>query len=190
MYRPAVEHRNLLKLFEPYSETRWDPSNNKNTNRNISWEYLTDESREGTSEQRSFVLKALNTNDFAILEGPPGSGKTTAITELIYQLLKDDKRVLLSASTHVAVDNVLELLREKKNEEENTINISPLRIGREESISSEINEFQIDVKRKEIQDKLETEKWYAIIPERSKNNIVRISINLWFCHFNPPRLDL
>ena len=36
--------------------------------------------------------------------GPNGSGKTTAILELILQLLIDNKRVLLSASTHVAIE--------------------------------------------------------------------------------------
>jgi hypothetical protein len=178
MYRPTIEHRNLLKLFEPYSETRWESKNNTFTSRNTAWEYLSDESREGTSEQRAFVLKALNTNDYAILEGPPGSGKTTAITELIYQLLKDNKRVLLSASTHVAVDNVLEILREKRNDPDNTVHISPLRIGREESISSDINEFQIDQKKKVIQDKLGTEEWYSDSPERSKTDIVNNSI-MW-----------
>jgi hypothetical protein len=176
MYRPTTEHRNLLKLFEPYSETIWEPSTNNYTNRNTTWEYLIDESREGTSEQRAFVLKALNTNDYAILEGPPGSGKTTAITELIYQLLKENKRVLLSASTHVAVDNVLEILREKKNDPDNTVHISPLRIGREESISSEINEFQIDLKKKAIQRKLDTEDWYSEISDRSKNDVVNNSV--------------
>ena len=43
-----------------------------------------------------------------ILEGPPGSGKTTAILEFIYQATSIGKKVLLVASTHVAVDNVLE----------------------------------------------------------------------------------
>jgi AAA domain len=64
--------------------------------------------QDGTLEQRQFVERALGTPDFALLEGPPGSGKTTAICDLIVQLAKMGKRVLLVASTHVAVDNVLE----------------------------------------------------------------------------------
>ena len=66
--------------------------------------------RDGTEEQRRFVSIALGTQDFAVLEGPPGSGKTTAICELIVQLLQQEKRILLVASMHVAVDNVLERL--------------------------------------------------------------------------------
>jgi len=65
------------------------------------------ELRDGTDEQRRFVSIASATPDFAIMEGPPGSGKTTAICELIVRLTKEGKRVLLVASTHVAVDNVL-----------------------------------------------------------------------------------
>ena len=68
--------------------------------------------RDGTPAQRRFVNAALETPDFALLEGPPGSGKTTAICELIAQLTREGKRVLLVASTHVAVDNVLERLLE------------------------------------------------------------------------------
>jgi len=55
----------------------------------------------------------MSTPNFMFLEGPPGSGKTTAISELIYQLLIRNKRVLLVASTHVAVDNDLVFLQIK-----------------------------------------------------------------------------
>ena len=74
------------------------------------WEILTDLRRAGTDQQREFVRKALTTPDLALLEGPPGSGKTTVILELILQLVKQGKRVLLSSATHVAIDNVLERL--------------------------------------------------------------------------------
>lgn len=74
------------------------------------WLFLTDPTRDGVAEQRRFVAIALATPDFALLEGPPGSGKTTAICELVAQLARAGKRVLLVASTHVAVDNVLERL--------------------------------------------------------------------------------
>lgn len=93
-------------------------------------------------EQRDFVQKALQTPDFAILEGPPGSGKTTVILELICQVLERGERVLLCGSTHVAIDNVLERLKERELIER--LQILPLRIGYEDNISNEVEEFQID----------------------------------------------
>lgn len=71
---------------------------------------LKDNNRPGNSEQRKFVCNALSTPDFTIKIGPPGSGKTTSIVELIIQLIKRRKRILLVASTNVAVDNIIERL--------------------------------------------------------------------------------
>jgi hypothetical protein len=92
--------------------------------------------RDGTTEQRDLVERALGTPDFAVLEGPPGSGKTTAICELIVQLARAHKRVLLVASTHVAVDNVLERLIDWQDKAEEQL-VMPIRIGDENSVTSE-----------------------------------------------------
>ncbi len=136
---PIGEHAKLIKLFENRSKTDWkDPD----TNNVDVWEVLTDNSRSGCYEQRRFVEKALNTPDFAILEGPPGSGKTTVILELICQIVKQGKRILLCGSTHVAIDNVLERLKERNYLEK--FNILPVRIGDEKRINSDVKEFQID----------------------------------------------
>ncbi len=94
--------------------------------------------RDGTDEQRRFVEMALGTPDFALLEGPPGSGKTTAICEFIVQLARRGKRVLLVASTHVAVDNVLERLLAWQDERgTNEKLVLPVRIGDEGKVTSD-----------------------------------------------------
>ena len=98
-----------------------------------SWMVLSDTRRPGTEEQRRFVELALGTPDFALLEGPPGSGKTTAICELVLQFAKQGKRVLLSASTHVAVDNVLERLMDESNPHHDLV--VPIRIGDRRNVS-------------------------------------------------------
>jgi DNA polymerase III delta prime subunit len=103
--RPLPFAKPLLKLFgkpEHFGQTRLNRPKVKN------WLILNDDSRSGTTEQRRFVEKALDSPDFSLLEGPPGSGKTTAIIELILQLVLQNKRVLLCSATHAAIDNVFE----------------------------------------------------------------------------------
>ena len=136
---PVKEQKNLIKLFERKNARLWERSNKVDIEK---WHILNDESYYGTLDQREFVKKAIATDDFAILEGPPGSGKTTTILELILQLLSDGEKVLLSASTHVAIDNVLE--RIEKHDTENVV--EALRIGREESVGESILHLQIDKK--------------------------------------------
>lgn len=62
--------------------------------------------------KREAVLAAMNAQDFLVVEGPPGTGKTTFITETILQLLRENpaRRILLTSQTHVALDNALEQL--------------------------------------------------------------------------------
>jgi hypothetical protein len=60
--------------------------------------------------QRGCVQMAMDTPHFALIQGPPGSGKTTVITEVIRRSLERGERVLVVSPTHVAVDNVVEKL--------------------------------------------------------------------------------
>jgi superfamily I DNA and/or RNA helicase len=136
---PVDEQSKLIKLFEDRNNAKWSDFS---TLSDIKWEVLTDEKRDGAEEQREFVRKALSTNDFAIMEGPPGSGKTTVILELVCQIVRNGGRVLLCGSTHVAIDNVLERIKERGLIEK--FNILPIRIGDEKRISDDIKEFQLN----------------------------------------------
>jgi hypothetical protein len=141
---PIGDHRNLIKLFEDKDKVGWNFPTNQQINE---WNILTDENRDGCFEQRDFVRKAINTPDFAILEGPPGSGKTTVILELICQLIQRGKRILLCGSTHVAIDNVLERLIEKQPSGKSLIEqfaILPVRIGDAQRISEDVSNYQLD----------------------------------------------
>lgn len=101
---PRPWHKELISLFS-YQDRAFFGF--PQTDRVAEWKVLTDLHRDGTEEQRKFVEQALNTPEFSLLEGPPGSGKTTAIIELVIQLAMRGKRVLLCSATHVAIDNVI-----------------------------------------------------------------------------------
>ncbi len=183
IHSPSPAHRNLLRLFEP-ADIGWEVPSQDVDESMINWKFLEDESREGTDEQKRFVIKALNTPDFSILEGPPGSGKTMAITELIYHLITNNKRVLLSSSTHVAVDNVLEKLDEKFSNSGGPMQngIVPLRIGKEARVSEDIKPYQIENRIEVMRKKVENEEWFQSMNDdekyRALEEIVAISSNI------------
>ena len=80
--------------------------------------------------QRSAVNGILEGEGLTIVHGPPGTGKTTTLIEGILQLIKKRKRILVTAPSNAAVDNVAKgLLRLK-------VNI--LRVGNTTKVDGEI----------------------------------------------------
>lgn len=61
--------------------------------------------------QADAVSFALSASDIALIHGPPGTGKTTALVELVLQCVARGERVLVAAASNVAVDNLVERLR-------------------------------------------------------------------------------
>ena len=135
LYRPEPKHKTLIKLFHDRNKVNLGKVKRKKIKK---WFLLTDD-RDGSDLQREFVEKALGTPDFAFLEGPPGSGKTTVLCELVLQLISCRKRVLFCASTHVAVDNLFERLAGTDAATES--NLIPLRIGDSEKIAGAIDGY-------------------------------------------------
>jgi superfamily I DNA and/or RNA helicase len=60
--------------------------------------------------QQEAVRFALSAQDIAILHGPPGTGKTTTLVEIIRQIVRKGQSVLAVAPSNIAVDNLLERL--------------------------------------------------------------------------------
>jgi len=76
----------------------------------VALKYTTEILNESQLEAVAKCLNLTDDNYFFLIHGPPGTGKTTTIAELVTQLLLSNKNVLITSHTNVAVDNALEKL--------------------------------------------------------------------------------
>ncbi|KAJ9501661.1 hypothetical protein LTR96_006346 [Exophiala xenobiotica] len=60
--------------------------------------------------QKEAIRFALSSPEIALIHGPPGTGKTHTVIELILQLLKQGQRVLVCGPSNISVDNIVERL--------------------------------------------------------------------------------
>ncbi len=60
--------------------------------------------------------RTLMAEDYVLLRGMPGTGKTTLIVALVRTMAAMGKSVLLTSYTHSAVDNILLKLKERQEE--------------------------------------------------------------------------
>lgn len=60
------------------------------------------------ASQKKAWEKAIQAQDVAVIHGPPGTGKTTTIVEIIKTLVESGERVLVCASSNAAVDVLTE----------------------------------------------------------------------------------
>ncbi|MSR59181.1 MAG: DNA-binding protein [Planctomycetaceae bacterium] len=87
--------------------------------------------------QREAVSHALAAEGIAIIHGPPGTGKTTAVVELIRQTIRRGERVLACAPSNLAVDNLLERLLAGGER--------AIRLGHPARVLPELREHTLDV---------------------------------------------
>jgi DNA replication ATP-dependent helicase Dna2 len=86
-------------------------------------------------DQKKAVNTVLSANDFALILGMPGTGKTTTIAQIIKALLVEKKSILLTSFTHTAVDNIILKIRDL------TPTGSILRLGAPAKINPRVQEF-------------------------------------------------
>ncbi|KAL8709571.1 MAG: hypothetical protein Q9220_005663 [cf. Caloplaca sp. 1 TL-2023] len=66
------------------------------------------------ASQRDAIRFALAIREVALIHGPPGTGKTYTLIELILQLVKRSKRILVCGPSNISVDNIVERLAPHK----------------------------------------------------------------------------
>lgn len=87
--------------------------------------------------QHLAIRHALASNDLAIIHGPPGTGKTTTVVEVIRLLVARGERVLACAPSNTAVDNLLERLL--------AIGEPAVRLGHPARVSEDLRQHSLDV---------------------------------------------
>ncbi|CAE6383406.1 unnamed protein product [Rhizoctonia solani] len=88
--------------------------------------------------QRAAIKLVLRAQDYALVLGMPGTGKTTMVVELIKELVRRGKSVLLTSYTHSAVDTILLKLLE--------VEFDVLRLGNVDKVHIEARKFALGAK--------------------------------------------
>lgn len=83
-------------------------------------------------EQNLAVARALQMRDYLLVHGPPGTGKTSVIAEIVKRLCERGQRVLLAGFTNQAVDNMLLRLEREGFHDY-------IRLGHERSVDEAVN---------------------------------------------------
>lgn len=119
-------NKEIYRLFEQLHSDI--PPKNK-TEENTSQE-LDFTNKSLNESQQKAVLAIVQNDGITIVHGPPGTGKTTTLIEAITQLIRAGEKVLVSAPSNTAVDNIAEGLIAKR--------LNVLRIGNSSKVDEAI----------------------------------------------------
>ena len=88
--------------------------------------------------QKEAVKRAICSPQLFLIHGPPGTGKTTTLIEAIIQHIKKGQKILATADSNTAVDNIVEgLLR---------YDVNIVRIGHPARLKKELLSVSLDAK--------------------------------------------
>jgi superfamily I DNA and/or RNA helicase len=86
--------------------------------------------------QRSAVSLALCARDVSLVFGPPGTGKTRTLVEIVRQHVAQRRSVLVTAASNTAVDNLAERLAQHR--------LSVVRLGHPARVSPAVESITLD----------------------------------------------
>lgn len=91
----------LTGIFEGRTKPVFSDERKKKANQYV-------DTTELNKTQRDAFINAYATNNFYLIQGPPGSGKTWLLAHLAVEFAKEGKKVLITAFTHTAINNALQ----------------------------------------------------------------------------------
>ncbi|MGC4034326.1 MAG: AAA domain-containing protein [Chitinophagaceae bacterium] len=95
-------NKRLLELFEElHNATTREIRSNETRKNNINFR-----NKNLNESQQNAIKGIVDNEEVCIVHGPPGTGKTTTLIEAIVQLTRIDEKVLVSAPSNTAVDNI------------------------------------------------------------------------------------
>ncbi|MCB9644720.1 MAG: AAA family ATPase [Myxococcales bacterium] len=101
--------------------------------------------------QQEAVRMALSAEDVALIHGPPGTGKTRTLVEVVVQAVRRGESVLATAASNTAVDNLAERLVDA--------GISLVRLGHPARVSAKIEAHTMDAKLEKTEEFAMARRW-------------------------------
>ncbi len=89
-------------------------------------------------DQKKAVAMALEAEDILLIHGPPGTGKTRVLSEIIHRAFGKGETVLVSAPSNAACDHLVECLVKKK--------IPVMRLGHPARVTERVREHTLSYK--------------------------------------------
>ncbi|MCK6509498.1 AAA domain-containing protein [Myxococcota bacterium] len=114
--------------------------------------------------QQAAIYTALSAEHIALIHGPPGTGKTRTLVEFILQSVRRGERVLATAASNTAVDNLAERLVDA--------GISVVRLGHPARVSARIEAHTMDALLEKEEDFALASRWMREVRE-IRNRIER-----------------
>ncbi len=103
----ASEHSILTQVL--FGQSSPTPIKQDDLSREMAWHDPT-----LNDSQKAALRFALASREVALIHGPPGTGKTHTLIELILQLLDQKQRLLVCGPSNISVDNIVERLSSHK----------------------------------------------------------------------------
>eukprot|EP00928_Gymnodinium_smaydae_P010815 TRINITY_DN14075_c0_g1_i5.p1 TRINITY_DN14075_c0_g1~~TRINITY_DN14075_c0_g1_i5.p1 ORF type:complete len:1165 (-),score=301.36 TRINITY_DN14075_c0_g1_i5:79-3573(-) len=103
----------------------------------VDCEFRAEQTRRLNEPQQAAVVQALRAADISVVHGPPGTGKTTTLVAFILEAAYRKQRLLVTAPSNVAVDNLLERVLDCGLK-------SVVRLGHPARVQNELHAYTLD----------------------------------------------